>query len=183
MASPTLWAWVWVNSGSWWWTGRPGVLQSMGSQRVGHDWETEPSWNYTLTFKKWTQRWVQTLNICLLRKRRQGNFLLHVTKLEIFLKTTKLVSAIKIALLKALSVLQLSIGSALKPCCLHLWEHLFKAQAIHLWEPTKFSKGIPVLALRFTAGGFLFYIIIIFLTNWKSVATLPGANLLTPFYQ
>ena len=32
---------VWVNSGSWWWTGRPGVLQSMGSQRVGHDWATE----------------------------------------------------------------------------------------------------------------------------------------------
>ena len=36
MASPTQWTWVWVNSGSWWWTGRPGVLQSMGSQRVGH---------------------------------------------------------------------------------------------------------------------------------------------------
>ena len=41
MASPTQWTWVWVNSGSWWWTGRPGVLQSMGSQRVGQDWATE----------------------------------------------------------------------------------------------------------------------------------------------
>ena len=41
MASPTRWTWVWVNSRSWWWTGRPGVLQSMGSQRVGHDWVTE----------------------------------------------------------------------------------------------------------------------------------------------
>ena len=40
-ASTTRWTWVWVNSGSWWWTGRPGVLQSMGSQRVGHDWATE----------------------------------------------------------------------------------------------------------------------------------------------
>ena len=38
MASPTRWTSVWVNSGSWWWTGRPGVLQFMGSQRVGHDW-------------------------------------------------------------------------------------------------------------------------------------------------
>ena len=38
MASPTWWTWVWASSGSWWWTGRPGVLQSMGSQRVGHDW-------------------------------------------------------------------------------------------------------------------------------------------------
>ena len=41
MASPTQWTWVWVNSGSWWWTGRPGMLRITGSQRVGHDWETE----------------------------------------------------------------------------------------------------------------------------------------------
>ena len=39
MASPTQWAWVWVNSGSWWWTGRPSMLQSMGSQsRTLSDW-------------------------------------------------------------------------------------------------------------------------------------------------
>ena len=44
MASLTRWTWVWVNSGSWWWTGRPGVLQSMGSQRVRHDWATELNW-------------------------------------------------------------------------------------------------------------------------------------------
>ena len=44
MASPTQCTWVWVNSGSWWWTGRPGVLQFMGSQRVGHDWATELNW-------------------------------------------------------------------------------------------------------------------------------------------
>ena len=41
MASPTQWTWVWVNSRSWWWTGRPGVLQSMGLQRVSHNWATE----------------------------------------------------------------------------------------------------------------------------------------------
>ena len=41
MASLSQWTWVWVNSGSWWWIGRPGVLQFMGSQRVGHDWATE----------------------------------------------------------------------------------------------------------------------------------------------
>ena len=40
MPSPTQWTWVWVSSGSWWRTGRPGVLQFMGSQRVGHDWAT-----------------------------------------------------------------------------------------------------------------------------------------------
>ena len=43
MASLTQWTWVWVNSESWWWTGRPGMLQFMGSQRVGHDWVTELS--------------------------------------------------------------------------------------------------------------------------------------------
>ena len=44
MASPTQWTWVWVNSRSWWWTGRPGMLQFMGSQRVRHDWVTEQNW-------------------------------------------------------------------------------------------------------------------------------------------
>ena len=41
MGSLTRWTWVWVNSGRWWWTGRPGVLRFMGSQRVGHNWATE----------------------------------------------------------------------------------------------------------------------------------------------
>ena len=44
MASPTQWAWIWVNSSNWWWTGRPSLLQFMGSQRVGHDWVTELNW-------------------------------------------------------------------------------------------------------------------------------------------
>ena len=43
-ASPTQWTWVSVNSGSWWWTGRPGVLGFMGSQRVRHNWATELNW-------------------------------------------------------------------------------------------------------------------------------------------
>ena len=44
MASLTRWTRVWVNSGGWWWTGRPGVLRFMGSQRVRHDWATELNW-------------------------------------------------------------------------------------------------------------------------------------------
>ena len=44
MASLTRWIWVWVNSGSWWWTGRHGVLRFMESQGVGHDWATEMNW-------------------------------------------------------------------------------------------------------------------------------------------
>ena len=48
MASLTQWTWVWVNSGSWWWTGRHGVLRFMGSQRVGHDWVTDLIWSYLI---------------------------------------------------------------------------------------------------------------------------------------
>ena len=44
MASPTWWTWVWASSGSWWWTGKPGVLQSMRSHRIGHDWAIELNW-------------------------------------------------------------------------------------------------------------------------------------------
>ena len=48
MASLTQWTWVWVKYGSWWWTGRAGVLQSMASQRVRHDWTTEMNWRNKL---------------------------------------------------------------------------------------------------------------------------------------
>ena len=51
MALPTQWTWVCVNSGRWWWTGRPGMLQFMGLQRVGHDWVTELNWTEALQFK------------------------------------------------------------------------------------------------------------------------------------
>ena len=44
MASPTRWTWVWVDSGSWWWTGRPGMLRFMRSQAVRHNWATELNW-------------------------------------------------------------------------------------------------------------------------------------------
>ena len=50
----TQWTWVWVDSSSWWWTGRPGVLQLMGSQRVRHDWATELNWT--------DAAWKQALN-------------------------------------------------------------------------------------------------------------------------
>ena len=46
MASPIWWTWVWVDSGSWWWTGRPDVLRFMGLQRVKHNWATELNWRF-----------------------------------------------------------------------------------------------------------------------------------------
>ena len=50
MASQTQWTWVWVNSGSWRWTGRPGMLQSMGLKRVGHNWVSELNWTEFLAY-------------------------------------------------------------------------------------------------------------------------------------
>ena len=81
MASPTLWTCVWVNSGSWWWTGRPGVLQFMGLQGVRHDWVTELNWtiiavsllpelsarnsvSYGLWWCRW---WEEDFTLCLLQ--------------------------------------------------------------------------------------------------------------------
>ena len=61
MASPTWWTWVWVNSGSWWWTGRPGVLHFMGSQRVGHDWATS-----LLTFMEQLSPYATNTEVCTL---------------------------------------------------------------------------------------------------------------------
>ena len=51
MAPLTWWMWVWVNSGSWWWTGRPGMLQFMGLQSVGHEWATELNWTCPETMR------------------------------------------------------------------------------------------------------------------------------------
>ena len=69
MASPTQWTWIWVDSGSWWWTGRPGVLWFMGSQRVGHDWVTELNWTDSSVGKEstcnagdpWIDSWVRNI--------------------------------------------------------------------------------------------------------------------------
>ena len=69
MVSPTQWIWVWVSSGKWWSTGKSGVLQSMGSQRVGHDWVTKQQQMYLYEFVcfflgrvlDWPLKWYKTL--------------------------------------------------------------------------------------------------------------------------
>ena len=53
MTSPTQWTWIWVSARSWWWTGKPGVLQSMGSQKVGHNWVTELNWTECGLGEEW----------------------------------------------------------------------------------------------------------------------------------
>ena len=71
MASPTWWTWVWVNSGNWWWTGRPGVLQFMVLQRVGHDWATELNWTDWLCALRSIKLVINSLNkYCFLGKKR-----------------------------------------------------------------------------------------------------------------
>ena len=76
MASLTQWIWVWARSGSWWWTGKPGMLQSMGLQRIGHYWATELKC-IILTTKRCVSRsqaWVQTYNtyMCICSKALLG---------------------------------------------------------------------------------------------------------------
>ena len=56
MASPTQWTWVWINSRIWWWTGRPGMLLSMRSQIVEHNWGTELKWTEHLVYSKLFQK-------------------------------------------------------------------------------------------------------------------------------
>ena len=58
MASPTQWTWVSAGSRSWWWTGRPGVLRFMGSQRVGRDWATELNWTENPFCQRKSRGWV-----------------------------------------------------------------------------------------------------------------------------
>ena len=53
MSSPILWTGIWVSSGSWWWTGKPGLLQSMGSERVWHNWATELNWTTPKAIPRW----------------------------------------------------------------------------------------------------------------------------------
>ena len=68
MTSLTQWTWVWVNSGNWWCTGRPGVLQSMGLQRVGHDWATELNWmkyNWPIKNRAWLHCTLWYFEICM----------------------------------------------------------------------------------------------------------------------
>ena len=57
IASLTQWRWIWVNSRSWWWKGKCRVLQSMGSQRVGHDWVTELNWTTISKYSQWILQW------------------------------------------------------------------------------------------------------------------------------
>ena len=56
IASPTQWTWVWVNSGSWGWTGRPGMLQSMGSEIFGCDWVTELNWAISKLLQRYSNK-------------------------------------------------------------------------------------------------------------------------------
>ena len=76
MASQTQWTWVWASSGSWWWAGKPSVLQSMGSQRVRHGWVSELNWGHIEATWMSINRWMNT------------EFVIHIYN-EIFLSCKK----------------------------------------------------------------------------------------------
>jgi len=84
MASLTRWTWVWVNSGSCWWTGRPGVLQFMGSQRVGHNWATELNWRLKESWTVYTNP--KNVRLCekvvLFKKKKVWSYLRYMTSFD-----------------------------------------------------------------------------------------------------
>ena len=71
MTSLTRWTWVWVKSGSWWWTGKPGMLQFMGSQRVGHAWATELNWTACLLVYQYSA-YQSSIQITFLKQEGRG---------------------------------------------------------------------------------------------------------------
>ena len=83
MASLTQWTWVWVDSGSWWWTGRPGVLQFMGSQRVGHDW-TKLNWTELVSHPSTNQAWPCLASRGLLVSTAFIGFYKHLTNIRTY---------------------------------------------------------------------------------------------------
>ena len=64
MASPIQGTWVWVSFWSWWWTGKPGVLQSMGLKRVGHDWVTELNYSIIPSRSDFIFFWLSNILFC-----------------------------------------------------------------------------------------------------------------------
>ena len=75
MASPTQWTWVWVNSRSWCWTGRPCLLQSVGSERDRHDWATELNWICVKACEDFKVIWTSELPLPGKRERKRVKFL------------------------------------------------------------------------------------------------------------
>ena len=89
MASPTQWTWVWVNFGSWWWTGRPVVLQFTGSQRVRPDWATELNWtDGCICIRVYSVTLFIVINLCLYDGLLQfcGDFLFYFFSIFILLR-------------------------------------------------------------------------------------------------
>ena len=76
MTSPTRWTWVWVNSGSRWWTEEPGILWFMGSQRVGHEWATELTELRRALQLKWIEK--QNKSISIEKERQKYNYLFTI---------------------------------------------------------------------------------------------------------
>ena len=72
MASLTQWTWVWVSSRSWWWTGKPGVLRFMGSQRVRHNWATELKNRYKWTYLQNKNRLADVENKLIVNRDKEG---------------------------------------------------------------------------------------------------------------
>ena len=145
MASPTRWMWVWVNSGSWWWTRRPGMLQSMGLQRVRHDWTTELNWTEALS-TTYTAKLFE-VNI----KLHKILFFVCVFANVIYLQKQKGTFNLTTISLSHLIILLSVLNASILWHCLSLgleWKLTFSSTVVPCFSSVQFSRPVMSNSLR-----------------------------------
>ena len=127
MASPTLWTWVWASFRSWWWTGRPGMLRSIGLQRVGHDWVTELNWTDSVEISGAQIRLPMCINTCVCTSQEHGPLCQDACRVQIpacyIVAMSKLICLLSSHVFPSmkLNVLINSSVSLVSQLCLTLW--------------------------------------------------------------
>ena len=166
-ASPTWWTWVWGSSGSRWWTGKPGMLQSVGSQRVGHDWVIEPKARFRHVLKRTKLEGQKNVFVCKWSTNPSVNWALPACSpsfcpelLLPWLSNANCLENITIAPIASPQVLSAALPSAVQtPFLYHLgvvWSCAKASSATFdkhcssptLWRPIQspFYPGLPLLS-------------------------------------
>ena len=166
MASPTQWLWVWVNSGSWWWTGRPGLLRFMELQRVGHNWAE----------LNWTElNWTEVIKMYAVVVQLLSCVWLFVTPWTV-VRQAPLSSTLSHSLLKFMSVMSVMLSKQLTLCHpLLLLPSVFPSirvfsneSALHIRWPKHWSFSFNISPSSEYSG------LIYFRTDWFDLLAVQG---------
>ena len=172
VASLTRWTWVWVNSGSWWWTGRPGVLWFLGSQRVGHYW--------VMIWSSWLLK-VSTYSATAAKSLQSCPTLCD--PIDVSPPGSPIPGILQARTLEWVAI---SFSNAWKwksekvkvksLSCVWLlatpWTAAYQAPPSMGFSRQEYWSGVPLASLLFLARpclsfSFIFYLLLIFLANWK----------------